>query len=64
MKNDNNVGPISNFISFSIFSYLVHIPDTNFEESGNELTRAHLEMNNMVAAYKGTALQHNSVPCF
>lgn len=64
MKIADNVGPISNFVSFSIFSYLVHIPDTNFEESGNELTQVHLEMNNMFAAYKRRALQYNSVPYF
>lgn len=38
MKNDNGIGLVSNFVSLSIFSYLVHTPDRNFEDPGNELT--------------------------
>lgn len=38
MKNDNGIGLVSNFVSLSIFSYLVRTPDRNFEDPGNELT--------------------------
>lgn len=58
-----SVGHISNFIS--LFSYLLHIPDTNIDDRwwvrkwlsllGNDTT---------AAAYKGTALQHNPACCF
>jgi len=56
MKNDNGIGFVSNFVPLSIFSYRVHTPDRNFEDSGKEITWAQLEMNTTVAACMGTTL--------
>lgn len=55
---------IYTFVSLSIFSYLLHTPDKNFEDSGNELTWAQLQMNTTVVACMETDLWHNSAHCF